>query len=130
MEDPRLKINPASEAVRFLNQVREKREGQGQEQQSRHQHQEQREERREETDAAELSLQKVDRAVASFHSDSQAQANGLNASVVGEGPGLRVVLKDGSGAVVRQFTGEEFIRLREAVSKGAPARGKILDQKL
>ena len=53
---------------------------------------------------------------------------GLNAELQGAGPGLRVTLKDGSGAVIRQFTGEEFLRLREAAQ--GVGRGRILDKKL
>lgn len=69
----------------------------------------------------------VDTAVEAFAQDSAVLANGLNAAVEGQGPGLRVTLKDGRGAVVRQFTGEEFVRLREAA---AGPRGKLLDKKL
>ena len=69
-------------------------------------------------------------ALASFDTDEQAKASGLKADTQGQGPGLRVVLKDGTGAIVRQFTGEEFVKLREACAKGNAARGKILDQKL
>ncbi len=69
----------------------------------------------------------VGSAVEAFSHDSAVLANGLNAAVEGQGPGLRVTLKDGRGAIVRQFTGEEFIRLREAA---AGPRGKLLDKKL
>lgn len=67
-------------------------------------------------------------ALDEFTQNQNVASNGLQAEVAGQGPGLRVTLKDGRGAVVRQFTGEEFLRLREAAS-GAP-RGRLLDKKL
>lgn len=70
----------------------------------------------------------VENAVAEFSVDETVTSSGLQAEVAGQGPGLRVTLKDGQGAVVRQFTGEEFLRLRDAAS-GA-ARGRLLDKKL
>jgi hypothetical protein len=72
--------------------------------------------------AAELAA-----AADAFTHESSAASNGLQAEVDGQGPGLRVTLKDGRGAVVRQFTGEEFLRLREAA---AGNRGRLLDKKL
>jgi hypothetical protein len=77
---------------------------------------------------AEEAAAKVSSAVRSFGQDTDTVANGLSAEVIGRGPGLRVTLKDGRGAVVRQFTGEEFVRLREAAS--GTGRGKLLDKKL
>jgi hypothetical protein len=74
--------------------------------------------------------EKVKQALSAFSSDTQALANGLTASVTGSGPGLKVILRDGTGAVIRQFTGEEFLRMREAASQDGRNRGKILDQKL
>ncbi len=75
-----------------------------------------------------FDLERLGQALDDFASDPNTQAHGLNASQTGRGPGLRVTLKDGSGAIVRQFTGEEFLRLREAAT--APARGRLLDKKL
>ncbi|MBS1962780.1 MAG: hypothetical protein JST04_11220 [Bdellovibrionales bacterium] len=77
---------------------------------------------------AEKAAAKVNSAVEAFGADTGVAANGLSAEVVGQGPGLRVTLKDGRGAVVRQFTGEEFVRLREAAA--GTNRGKLLDKKL
>lgn len=71
----------------------------------------------------------VQAEVLRFREDAQSVANGLTASTEQDGPGLKVVLKDGSGTVIRQLTGEEFLKLREAVEQIA-TRGKILDQKL
>lgn len=105
--------------------IRTKRDGQGGagQQQYENQHQKERE-KREPADEKQVA-----QAVESFQVDAQAAAHGLQAAVEGQGPGLRVVLKDGSGAVVRQLSGEEFLRLREATAQGL-RRGKILDQKL
>ena len=72
----------------------------------------------------------IDEAIEAFQIDTQAQENGLKASLSGNGPGLKVVLKDCQGSIVRQFTGEEFLRLRQSLSKDDRICGKILDQKL
>lgn len=58
--------------------------------------------------------------------DPQTSELGITASVENQGPGLRVTLKDGSGAVVRQLSGEEFMRTRLNAGAG---RGKLLDRK-
>jgi hypothetical protein len=127
-----VKISAASEAARFLNRVREKGDSQGQ---SRHGQGEgqphSQGERRGEGDTFEVTDDKVKAAMESFAHDEQALAAGLTVDPVGKGPGLRVVLKDGTGAIVRQFTGEEFVKLREAAANGTPhAPGKLLDRKL
>ncbi len=74
--------------------------------------------------ASEAELQA---AVGEFTQEAGAAAPELQTQVSGQGPGLRVVLRDGRGAIVRQFTGEEFLRLREAAAGG---RGNLLDKKL
>jgi hypothetical protein len=122
-----LKINPVSDALRYLAQVQKKDDGQ-----SRQQKQEKnpkKDQNAEEPDFAEISDEAVSAAIDAFGGDTRATSSGLSVVSAGSGPGLRVILKDGSGAVVRQFTGEEFIRLREAVADGR-ANGKILDRKL
>ena len=129
-----MKILPAFDVIRFQSTVREKADGQG------HggggQHQPKKDDQSQEASDFEklthgaISSEQVGDAIHSFQNDSQTQANGLNAVAEGAGPGLKVVLRDGGGAVVRQFTGEEFLRLREAVSKDGRQRGKILDRKL
>ena len=70
---------------------------------------------------------KVFAATLELAKDDGIAAHGLKPEVQGNGPGLRVTLKDGRGAVVRQFTGEEFLRLRDAATG---SRGKLLDKKL
>jgi len=77
-----------------------------------------------------VKAEDIENAIEAFQADQQTQANGLNASVIGTGPGLRVILKDESGSIVRKLTGEEFIRLRESSFRDSRIRGKILDQKL
>lgn len=81
------------------------------------------------TPIVQVNSENVEAAIIAFRGDVQAQAAGLRAQAIGQGPGLKVILKDGTGAIVRQFTGEEFLKLREAVKDGR-ASGKILDQKL
>jgi hypothetical protein len=77
------------------------------------------------------SQQEVEQAIQQFAADRIAREQGLQANLVGQGPGLKVVLKDGTGAVIRQFTGDEFVKMREAVSQSnGPGRGSLLDQKL
>lgn len=129
-EAPEVKITNAIDASWIKSAVREKSDGQ----QAGHQgHQRQRndaQENSEDQEIFEVADDRVVDAVDSFAHDAQALANGLNASMSGQGPGLRVVLKDGTGAIVRQFTGEEFLQLREAVAASGSARGKILDRKL
>jgi hypothetical protein len=72
---------------------------------------------------------KMEQALQSFKADPQTLASGISAEAEGSGPGLRVVVKDASGSVIRQFTGDEFMKLREAVSQDKKGRGRLLDQK-
>ena len=76
----------------------------------------------------EASLEAVEAAVDGFADDKLDSSNGISASAEGAGPGLRVVLKDASGGVLRSVSGEEFLKLREAASSGARS-GRLLDRK-
>ena len=76
----------------------------------------------------EASLETVEAAVDGFDGDQTNQAHGITAETQGQGPGLRVVLKSAEGGVLRSVSGEEFLKLREAVASGAKS-GRILDQK-
>lgn len=60
---------------------------------------------------------------------AEMRKSGIDASIEGQGPGLRVVLKDiHTGKALRNLSGEEFLRLKaQAV---VPFRGRILDRKL
>ncbi|MCC7441340.1 MAG: hypothetical protein IT285_06895 [Bdellovibrionales bacterium] len=79
-------------------------------------------------DRREPSREEVEDAIQHFATERLARERGFQADLVGSGPGLRVVLKDGTGAVVRQFTGDEFVKLRESVAAGPS--GALLDRKL
>ena len=76
--------------------------------------------------------EQVQAAMDAFSEDEQTVAAGLRVErEPSAGPGLKIVVRDGSGAVLRRFSGEEFVRLRETA--GGPslhAPGKILDRKL
>ncbi len=129
-----MKIQSILGALGYRPKVREKQDGQSSQHQSSshsgdsgHSGQES---EKDQDSSKEASSAKVGKAVQDFQADALAQANGLSASMEGAGPGLRVVLKDGGGVVVRQLTGEEFLKLRQATSKDQKSRGKILDQKL
>jgi hypothetical protein len=74
------------------------------------------------------SPEEVEAAVVGFDGDTAHQEHGITASTEGNGPGLRVVLKDARGGVLRSVSGEEFLKLREAAASGAKS-GRILDQK-
>ena len=76
----------------------------------------------------EPTLEAVEAAVETFDEDQTNLSHGITASTEGRGPGLKVVLKDASGGVLRSVSGEEFMKLREAVVNGQKS-GRILDQK-
>ena len=126
-----MKISSISSALRFPGVVSEKRES-GQDTGQRNRNGQSGNPKQDSDETEEFSVEEgeVEAAIQAFGSDSQAQLHGLTANIQGQGLGLKVVLKDGTGAVVRQFTGEEFLKVREGVSKDAKGRGKILDQKL
>jgi hypothetical protein len=77
----------------------------------------------------EASLEAVEAAVDGFADDKLNSSHGISASAEGAGPGLRVVLKDASGGVLRSVSGEEFLKLREAANSGARS-GRLLDRKV
>ena len=70
----------------------------------------------------------VQDAVEAFAGDEFNVSSGITAQAQGHGPGLKVVLKDASGGVLRAVSGEEFLKLREAAASGKRS-GRILDQK-
>jgi uncharacterized protein YlxW (UPF0749 family) len=126
-----MKINPLTRAAGFLRLVQSS--GDGQPQRDSEEHRQKKRDESDKDDSPKRSEQEmkdaINQAVGAFTVDPQTQASGLSAETEGTGPGLRVTLKDSQGAVVRQFTGEEFLRLREAASKDTHSRGRILDQK-
>ncbi len=120
----KISSSPVYDALRLISQVRSKDDGEAAGNQSQYSQQQKKEE--EQPESPEKFEEKLDNALEKFK--VEAKANGLDTSVSGRGPGLKVTLTDGSGAVVRQFTGEEFVKMREGSHDGR--RGKILDQKL
>ncbi|MBU6375819.1 MAG: hypothetical protein KGQ59_07480 [Bdellovibrionales bacterium] len=68
----------------------------------------------------------IEKAVAEFEKESQSQQHGLHASII---PGLRVVLTDVNGTVIRQLAPQDFLKLRQGVAGDSRGRGKLLDQK-
>jgi len=120
----KISTSPVYDALRTISQVRSKSDGVSSGNPQQQYPQQGGKEDAEES--PEQFEQKLDSAIEKFK--EEAKANGLDTQVSGDGPGLRVTLTDGSGAVVRQFTGEEFVKMREGSHDGR--RGKILDQKL
>lgn len=112
----------------FPNQVRDKKDLS--EQESQKQQQERKKKDSEETPdpKSEKFAEEIEKAVSSFHGGPDS--SGLTASTQGRGPGLKVVLSDPSGNVLREFTGEEFLKLKNSSKTDGKGRGKILDQKL
>ncbi len=132
-----MKVLPIFDALPFTNRIREKRDGEGSDSRGQGRNpssdgspNDPNSNGKSKNPFTEIDGDLVDKAVDEFQTDAQTQAHGLHANVSGKGPGLKVTLTDVSGSVVRQFTGEEFLRLRDAVSKEGRTRGKILDQKL
>jgi hypothetical protein len=70
----------------------------------------------------------VREAIDELEAQSSLKDQELSASFEGHGPGLRVTLKDGRGAVVRQLSGSEFVALQQE-SHGAPI-GRLFDKKI
>jgi len=77
----------------------------------------------------EVTMESVQKAIDDFTSNEMNLTHGISASQDGSGPGLKVTLKDSSGGVLRSVSGEEFLKLREAIHSGAKS-GRILDQKV
>lgn len=77
-------------------------------------------------------LARLANEVKAFADDPTSKLNGLSAEVTQDGtPGLRVVLKDGKGAVLRLISGEEFLELRQTLEHSKQgARGGLLNQKI
>ncbi len=129
-----MKISSIRDAVRWTQPVRENEASDGNSGQKKgsgnQQDSSQERNSKEGSETFQATSEKLNAAIDSFSQDSQAQTNGLRVEREGQGPGLRVVLRDGSGAVVRQFTGEEFVQLREAAMQDAKPRGRLLDRKL
>ena len=130
-----MKINPFANVIPFPTTVRNKRnEGDGGSARQQYDPNQTRKDNQDDSKKHEqpekFDQKLIDEAVASFQTDSTTQAHGLSAVVEGTGPGLKVHVKDCNGTTLRQFSGEEFLRIRGVTSKDPSPRGKILDQKL
>jgi hypothetical protein len=77
----------------------------------------------------EATMENIQKAVDDFSSNEMNRSHGISASSEGSGPGLKVILKDCNGGVLRSVSGEEFLKLRQALQVGAKS-GRILDQKV
>ena len=88
----------------------------------------QQKQKKEDQQEFEASLEAVEAAVEDFGADEDLRLSGFSATTEGNGPGLKVVLKDGTGGILRSISGEEFLKLKDAVNSGARS-GRLLDQK-
>jgi uncharacterized FlaG/YvyC family protein len=77
----------------------------------------------------EATVESVQKAIEDFAANQTNQTHGLSATQEGNGPGLKVTLRDATGGVLRSVSGEEFLKLREAIQSGSKS-GRILDQKV
>lgn len=83
--------------------------------------------------SVEEQIQSIEKAIHEFASEAQSQNHGLKASfkqTSAGSPGLRVILSDVDGNVIRNFSGDEFLKLRKKGASDNRGRGKLLDQKL
>lgn len=135
-----VKVNGFRELFQINRPVRASAEGgdghgaAGYEQQNRrHSNETESEQQPDQQAAAALSPEQerhaVEKAVSDFETEAQSQQHGLKASISGKTPGLRVVLSDVNGNIIRQFEGQEFVRLRSSGTRDTRGRGKLLDQK-
>lgn len=122
-----MKISGLTTALNVMNQVRDKKDaGDGGTGQNAYENQFQK--RKNDSERREASEEDVQEALREFAADPAAQS-GITASAEGSGPGLRIVLRDGSGQALRQMSGDEFVRMRENARGDSRPRGKLLDQK-
>jgi uncharacterized FlaG/YvyC family protein len=80
--------------------------------------------------SVEVTEETLKAALEKFSADQAAAANHLSATMTGTGPGLKIVLKDQTGTILRQISGEEFMKLREQSTPDVKTPGKLLDQKV
>jgi hypothetical protein len=77
----------------------------------------------------EATAENIQKAINDFSTNETNLTHGISAASEGNGPGLKVILKDSSGGVLRSVSGEEFLKLRSALQAGSKS-GRILDQKV
>ena len=132
-----MKIQPNFDPLRFFNSIRSGRNN-GEGGAGRNQYdpnQTQKDDRQKDSEQNSNEGQKNDpkalsQALDGFKADPQNQASGLTATLEESGSGLKVVVRDCNGILLRQFSAEEFLRLRATAATDSHHRGKILDQKL
>lgn len=125
-----MKVNSVGTNLSYLSRIQDaKSDPDGRSRQQDQQPKRDEKEKKEFSEELEQSEKNLESALESFRKDEHTRAQGLSVTTSGAGPGLKVVLKDTNGAVVRQFTGEEFVRLRAAAPHDGKARGKLLDRK-
>jgi hypothetical protein len=117
-------VTPMTQAFeRISGKTSDKQEGAGQNAYERQQKKDEKNENRKPPTPEELQ-----QAVDVFAHDTFNAEHGITAESQGQGPGLRVILKDAGGGVLRNVSGDEFLKLRETVRDGKKS-GRILDQK-
>jgi hypothetical protein len=126
-----VKITPAPEAKKFFDRSRSRVEAEkGFNEEKREESRDSPEKKRSfKEESVEISDEDVEVAIQDFSEGQSASNLEIQAVAQGTGPGLKVVLKDGSGSVIRQMTGEEFMRLKENLQDSSTSSGKMLDQK-
>jgi len=124
-----VKINPLVEATRFINRVQKRQDDNGKKDKNQQEGQSFKE-NLEKENQVQVDSEEVKQAIEEFARDPMAKRNGFVARAENTKVGLKIVLKDGTGKVIRQFTGQEFLEMRDAVKRDGEGSGKILDQKL
>jgi hypothetical protein len=120
-----MKIGSYPSNVHTVNRVSEKSDSQDRSQSGGFErHQEQKKEEKE----FKVTIESVQQAIESFAADELNQTQGITASPEGAGPGLKILLKDHAGGILRSISGEEFLKLRDAVNSGQRS-GRLLDRK-
>jgi hypothetical protein len=78
----------------------------------------------------EVSEDEVRKAIGVFQTQLERDhLSAMQAEAEGHGPGLRVLLKDREGKLLKAMTGTEFVKMREQDVVEPPKKGKILDRK-
>ena len=77
-------------------------------------------------DNLKVNEKEVISAIDEFSKEKLTLKSGLKASLNKKGSKLSVTLKDSSGAIIRELTGNEFLELRKSIDKS----GKIINQRV
>ena len=80
--------------------------------------------------SADVALELIQQEIESLDREATEEGHGVHAEQSGVGPGLRVTLKGKEGQVLRQLSGQEFLKLRQEKQLAKSSkRGRLLDQK-